>query len=481
MPRDIRSRIAAFEKPASSSAPAPAARPKPAVAKKPPVIAATSGTLQLAGTTHPLSRTAPTPPIIRPKPSLSPANSTDPSPATTDRSKPVGTDIGGVGAVGLPGVAALRPPLGIPARLTTSPTAESREPLVPRSFDSTSPSPSSSPALARSLQAAPPIISERTTSPGSMDPPAKSAGEASASKPAPPSIPPRLPSRKATAETNSSSTSSPVIQGRKGSTSVPAESRETPKPILPPRKAGSGSSSTSANGRNDPFTSDLDPFANDGDLFADSAKPSRNQAAFDDNFAPPQQSRTLAPARAPVSTSVSKTPTRAPSHGVDRPYTASATTQSPLRSNTLQSDRQSAHRTTVSGYASFSDFPSQFQDMTSKFLDYKPSTRKGYAPPPEANKPTPAPVSGSSLSTFGTRAPLFKTDINGSQAASKTGMSSPYLVRKYTEVWDGLIDAVEPDVPPGREPRLHGRLENVLVREMWINSNLDEKALRRIW
>jgi Ser/Thr protein kinase RdoA (MazF antagonist) len=74
-----------------------------------------------------------------------------------------------------------------------------------------------------------------------------------------------------------------------------------------------------------------------------------------------------------------------------------------------------------------------------------------------------------------------KTDINGSQAASKTGMSTPYLLRRYTEVWDGLIDAVEPEMPAGQDPRIHGRLENILVREMWMNSKLDDKILKKIW
>ena len=48
-------------------------------------------------------------------------------------------------------------------------------------------------------------------------------------------------------------------------------------------------------------------------------------------------------------------------------------------------------------------------------------------------------------------------------------------------MWDGLIDAVEPDMPAGQDPRIHGRLENVLVREMWLNSKLDDKTLKKIW
>ena len=89
-----------------------------------------------------------------------------------------------------------------------------------------------------------------------------------------------------------------------------------------------------------------------------------------------------------------------------------------------------------------------------------------------------APVSGSTLSTFATRAPLVKSDINGAEAASKTGMDADlWATARYRELFDGMLRAVQEDSTPGHE----GRLEADVVRQIWAQSNLSDRVLERIW
>ena len=260
-----------------------------------------------------------------------------------------------------------------------------------------------------------------------------------------------------------------------------AISSSSSKPVLPPR----GKAGTSAN-KPAPAFIDFPETVNFGSSSSAASSSSSDKYGYDK---PVQRSKTLSG----YASSIRDAYSAASSSSSGRPSSKSTSfsdsfSKPPTRSNTI-SNRSSGLK----------EFSYDARDSSSEDDDDVRSSRRAgssrnnsshnpmFSRPHEIDnsghggaggRNAAAPVSGSTLSTFATRAPLVKSDINGAEAASKTGMDADlWATARYRELFDGMLRAVQEDSTPGHE----GRLEADVVRQIWAQSKLSDRVLERIW